>query len=102
MPSRISDSFSPFRMKSSRRQSGLRIRDAVTLERHRPHGDSLLLYQAKTGRPVYVPLPPHVVELLEDVPPGPKSNPRYFFRGNNGDTKRRSARNGEACRFPYV
>jgi hypothetical protein len=28
---------------------GHRIRDAVTLERHRLYGDSLLLYQAKTG-----------------------------------------------------
>ncbi|MFP5236060.1 MAG: tyrosine-type recombinase/integrase [Acidobacteriota bacterium] len=69
------------------RWSGLRIRDAVTLERHRLHGDSLLLYQAKTGTPVYVPLPPHVVELLEDVPPGPKPNPRYFFWSGNGDPK---------------
>lgn len=69
------------------RWSGLRIRDAVTLERHRLHGDSLLLYQAKTGTPVYVPLPPHVVELLVDVPPGPKPNPRYFFWSGNGDPK---------------
>jgi integrase/recombinase XerD len=69
------------------RWSGLRIRDAVTLERHRLHGDSLLLYQAKTGTPVYVPLPPHVVELLEDVLPGPKPNPRYFFWSGNGDPK---------------
>jgi integrase/recombinase XerD len=69
------------------RWSGLRIRDAVTLERHRLHGDSLLLYQAKTGTPVYVPLPPQVVELLEDVPPGPKPNPRYFFWSGNGDPK---------------
>ena len=51
------------------RWSGLRIRDAVTLERHRLNGDSLLLYQAKTGTPVYVPLPPEVVEALEDFHP---------------------------------
>ena len=69
------------------RWSGLRIRDAVTLERHRLHGDSLLLYQAKTGTPVYVPLPPHLVEALENVPPGPKPNPRYFFWSGNGDPK---------------
>jgi integrase/recombinase XerD len=69
------------------RWSGLRIRDAVTLERHRLNGDSLLLYQAKTGTPVYVPLPPHVVEALENIPPGPKPNPRYFFWSGNGDTK---------------
>ena len=69
------------------RWSGLRIRDAVTLERHRLNGDSLLLYQAKTGTPVYVPLPPHVVEALESIPPGPKPNPRYFFWSGNGEPK---------------
>jgi len=37
------------------RWSGLRIRDAITLERSRLIGDNLLLYQAKTGTPVYVP-----------------------------------------------
>jgi integrase len=69
------------------RWSGLRIRDAVTLERHRLNGDSLLLYQAKTGTPVYVPIPPQVVEALENIPPGPKPNPRYFFWSGNGDPK---------------
>jgi integrase/recombinase XerD len=69
------------------RWSGLRIRDAITLERHRLHGDSLLLYQAKTGTPVYVPLPPFVIAALQNVPPGPKPNPRYFFWSGNGDPK---------------
>ena len=69
------------------RWSGLRIRDAITLERHRIHGDSLLLYQAKTGTPVYVPLPPFVVEALENLPAGPKPNLRYFFWSGNGDPK---------------
>ncbi len=31
--------------------------------------------------------PPHVVEALEDIPPGPKPNPRYFFWSGNGDPK---------------
>jgi len=69
------------------RWSGLRIRDAITFERHGLQGDSLLLYQAKTGTPVYVPLPPYVVEALDNVPPGPKPNPRYFFWSGNGDPK---------------
>ncbi len=69
------------------RWSGLRIRDAITLERHRLHGDSLLLYQAKTGTPVYVPLPSFVVGALENIPPGPKPNPRYFFWSGNGKPK---------------
>jgi integrase/recombinase XerD len=66
------------------RWSGLRIRDAVTLERHRLEGDSLLLYQAKTGQSVYVPLPPHVVEALVNIPDGPRPNGRYFFWSGNG------------------
>jgi integrase/recombinase XerD len=69
------------------RWSGLRIRDAITFERRGLQGDSLLLYQAKTGTPVYVPLPPYVVEALDNVPPGPKPNPRYFFWSGNGDPK---------------
>jgi integrase len=66
------------------RWSGLRIRDAITLERTRLVGDNLLLYQAKTGTPVYVPLPPQVAQALRDVPAGNKPNPRYFFWSGNG------------------
>jgi integrase/recombinase XerD len=69
------------------RWSGLRIRDAVTLERSRLIENKLLLYQAKTGTPVYVPLPPEVAELLRKVPDGLKPNPRYFFWSGNGDPK---------------
>ena len=70
------------------RWSGLRIRDAVTLERARlQSNDDLLLYQAKTGVPVYVPLPHDVAEELRNVPPGPKPNPRYFFWSGNGHPK---------------
>jgi integrase/recombinase XerD len=67
------------------RWSGLRIRDAVTLERSRRDGNKLLLYRAKTGIPVYVPLPPAVAELLRTVPDARKPNPRYFFWSGNGD-----------------
>jgi integrase/recombinase XerD len=66
------------------RWSGLRIRDAITLERTRLIGDNLMLYQAKTGTPVYVPLPPQVAEALRNIPDGPKPNPRYFFWTGNG------------------
>jgi integrase len=50
----------------------------------RLNGNKLLLYQAKTGVPVYVPLPPHVAEMLRTVPDGLKPNPRYFFWSGNG------------------
>lgn len=44
----------------------------------------MLLYRAKTGHPVYVPLPHDVAEALRNIPPGPKPNPRYFFWSGNG------------------
>src|SRR5258708_27084676 len=70
------------------RWSGLAIRDALTLERSRLNEqDELLLYRAKTGHPVYVPLPNDVAEALRTIPPGPKPNPRYFFWSGNGNPK---------------
>jgi len=56
------------------RFGGLRIRDAVTLERARITGGKLFLYQAKTGTAVFCPLPPFVVDVLEALP-----GERYFF-----------------------
>jgi integrase len=50
------------------RHSGLRIGDAVTLERRRIIADKLLLYTAKTGTPVYLPLPTFVLSALEVMP----------------------------------
>jgi integrase/recombinase XerD len=69
------------------RWTGLRIRDAVTLEKHRLSHDasggmwSVMVYQRKTGDPVYCPIPPHVAWLLQHVPASQKgnTNERYFF-----------------------
>jgi integrase len=58
------------------RFSGLRISDVATLRRDSLSGDRLKLYQAKTGEPVSVLLPPHVVEALKAVP---HKNPNFFF-----------------------
>ena len=68
------------------RHSGLRIGDAVTLERSRISGDKLFLYTAKTGTPVYVPLPDFVMTALEAVP---KISEQYFFW--SGESKTESA-----------
>lgn len=68
------------------RYSGLRIGDAVTCARDRLVESKLFLYQAKTGTPVYCPLPPVVVDALAKVA-GP--HPNYFFWTGNG--KPRSA-----------
>lgn len=65
------------------RWSGVAIKDAVTLERTRIDEDgNLFLYRAKTGVPVYVPLPPFVHALLGSLP---NQNPRYFFWSGSGD-----------------
>ena len=70
------------------RWSGLAIRDAVTLERSRlQDDDNLLMYRAKTGEPVFLPLPKHLADGLRNIPPGPKPNPRYFFWSGNGEPK---------------
>jgi integrase/recombinase XerD len=66
------------------RYSGLRIGDAVTCERERLVKSKLFLYQAKTGTPVYCPLPPVVIDALNLVE-GP--NPKYFFWTGNGKVK---------------
>jgi len=59
------------------RWSGLAIKDAVTLERSRLDAQgALFLRRAKTGTPVYVPLPPVVVSALRQLP---SANPAYFF-----------------------
>jgi integrase len=65
------------------RWSGLAIQDAVTLERDRLSNDGkIFLYRAKTGVPVYFPIPPDIAETLKALPSG---NPRYFFWSGNGD-----------------
>jgi hypothetical protein len=48
--------------------SGLRSTDAATLSRNRITGDKLLLYTAKTGTPVFCPLPPVVIGALGAIP----------------------------------
>jgi integrase/recombinase XerD len=58
------------------RHSGLRIGDAVTLERRRIADGKLFLYTAKAGTPVYCPLPDFVLNALEAVP---KVSETYFF-----------------------
>ena len=65
------------------RWGGLAITDAVTLERDKLTADGkLFLYRAKTGTPVYVPLPGEVAQVLRDIP---NSNPRYFFWSGTGE-----------------
>jgi integrase len=77
------------------RWTGLRIRDAVTLERKRLSQDpstgmwSVMVYQKKTGDPVYCPIPPDVAKMLLSVPPSQEGNTNdtYFFWTGHGTAK---------------
>jgi integrase len=62
------------------RHSGLRIGDTIALNERRLKGNKLLLYTAKTGTPVYVPLPPVVMKALKKL--GTNDGGRYFSTGN--------------------
>jgi integrase/recombinase XerD len=68
------------------RYAGLRIRDTVTLPCDRLAGNKLFLYTAKTGVPVWCPVPDFVVASLESCP---KTTPSYFFW--TGESKPKSA-----------
>ena len=58
------------------RYSALRIGDATSCPVDRLVGNRLFLYTQKTGVPVYIPLPPFVVEALNACP---RKSERYWF-----------------------
>lgn len=62
------------------RYTGLRIQDAVTLPRDRISDGKLFLYTAKSGTPVWCPLPPCVITALNAIPA--KGN-FYFWTGSS-------------------
>jgi integrase len=76
------------------RYSGLRIGDAVMLERRRIKDWRLFLYTQKTGVPVHMPLPAVAVEALDACPNG---NADYFFW--TGDSTLNTATNKWRQRF---
>jgi integrase/recombinase XerD len=69
------------------RYSGLRIGDTISLNEARLRDSKLLLYTAKTGTPVYVPLPPVVMEALGQL--RTNESGLYF---STGDAKPQTAR----------
>lgn len=66
------------------RWSGLRIGDAVTLERSKLVKNKIMLRTEKTGVVVYTPIPENVAEELRSIQ---NSNPAYFFWSGNGNRK---------------
>lgn len=77
------------------RWTGLRIGDAVTLEKRCLTNDpatniaSVIVRQKKTGEPVYCPIPPQVEKLLLSVPASQKGNTNdtWFFWTGRGKVK---------------
>lgn len=69
------------------RYSGLRIGDTIALDRSRLAGNKLFLYTAKTGTPVFVPLPPAVIDALDGLSANERG--RFF---STGDAKPQTAR----------
>jgi integrase len=61
------------------RYSGLRIGDTMRLCRDQVGKSRIRLYTAKTGQPVYVPIPPIVEDALAKI----ESRRRYFWTGMN-------------------
>lgn len=60
------------------RYTGLRISDALILRRADVGDDRIFLYQAKTGLPVWVPVPAEVTAALSALA---DQGPYYFWRG---------------------
>jgi len=61
--------------------TGLRISDAVCLEREKLNGKRLLLRALKNQAPVYTILPQQALDALAAVT---NANPEYFFWTGNG------------------
>jgi integrase/recombinase XerD len=66
------------------RYSGLRIGDVVSLPRERIADGKLFLYTAKTGTPVWCPLPDAVIQALDAVR---GTSEKYFFWTGQGKLK---------------
>jgi integrase/recombinase XerD len=62
------------------RHSGMRIGDTIALDETRLTGNKLMLYTAKTGTPVYVPLPPVTMKALAKL--DTNGSGRFFSTGN--------------------
>lgn len=62
------------------RYSGLRRTDAVSISEEKVRDGKVFLYTQKTGTPVWVPIPPSVVELMESI----RKGNYYFWSGNGG------------------
>ena len=71
------------------RYTALRVSDVATLARDRVRNGRIYLRTMKNSKPIFLPLPPVVLQVL-DALPEPKGTPvpsKYFFWSGNGTTR---------------
>ena len=82
------------------RYSGLRLVDVVTLRTDSLRDDGLMIMsQEKNERPVFVPLPGFVLDLLRNLPP---KSTKYFFSTGTSTIKTAVNDWSEKMRQRYV
>jgi site-specific recombinase XerD len=71
------------------RYTALRVSDVAQLARDRIRGARIYLYTQKSGKPVFLPLPPALMESLSalPVPLGTEDESKYFFWSGRGTTR---------------
>jgi integrase len=71
------------------RYTGLRVSDVATLARDRVHDGHIYLHAMKNGRPIFLPIPPVLRNILESLPQpkGTKGESNYLFWSGNGTTR---------------
>ena len=71
------------------RYTGLRISDVATLARNRVRNRRIYLRTMKNGKPIFLPIPPVLGDILDALPEpkGTQGRSRYFFWSGNGTTR---------------
>jgi site-specific recombinase XerD len=71
------------------RYTGLRISDVATLARDRVREGRIYLHTMKNGKPIFLPIPPILRNVLSGlpVPKGTNGESRYLFWSGNGTTR---------------
>jgi integrase len=71
------------------RYTGLRVSDVATLASDRVNNGRIYLHTMKNGKPVFLPLPAMLINVLDGLPEpkGTTGQSRYLFWSGNGTTR---------------
>ena len=71
------------------RYTGLRISDVATLARDRVRNSRIYLHTVKNGKPIFLPIPPVLRDVLDALPQpkGTKGRSKHLFWSGNGTTR---------------